>query len=466
VNGRNPSSGRQRFTPALALAGAIVLLAAGILVSAYEERIFRAQQLREVTVQGDILAASVTAALVFGDAKVIQEHVDALKTNPRIEAAGVYDGRGILAASFARKGKEPLPRVASDQNAMPRGTTIVAVPVTQQGTLLGTVYIRAIDEPLDRRLTRHLAVMLLAVMAALLLAFMGTSQRTLREANRQLEARALALAETNQLLHNEMEERSKAEEALRQSQKMEAVGQLSGGIAHDFNNLLTIIQGNLHLLGTMGTGDPSMMEHYVAGANEAADRAGHLVRRLLAFSRRQPLSPQRVDMNQLVTGMKDLILHSVGNRVRIEWELNAEWMTICDVNQMENVILNLAINARDAMPEGGTLTIETNDLTVAEGAWDGGIMTGDYVETRIEDTGTGMTEEVRKRAVDPFFTTKPHGEGTGLGLSMAFAFIRQSNGHLNIETAPGKGTTIVIRLPRHFGAEPSGGRMKRVTVNA
>ena len=447
--------GPRRFTPAYTLTAAIALLAAGIVISAYQDRIFRAQQVREVTVQGEILAASVTAALVFGDAKAVQEHVSALQINPEIEAAGVYDDRGAVVASFVRKDQEPLPHAAPDRDPPVNGRrAMIVLPVAQDSVRLGTVCIRTIDEPLSRRLTRHAAVMLLAVMAAVLMAFMGTSQRTLREANRQLEARALKLAETNELLQNEMEERSKAEDALRQSQKMEAVGQLSGGIAHDFNNLLAIIQGNLHLLKTLGADDPSAIRTYVDGAGEAVDRAGHLVRRLLAFSRRQPLSPRAVNLGELATGMKDLIAQSVGDRVRIEWELNAAWKTLCDVNQMENVILNLAINARDAMPDGGTLTIETKDLSLAEGARGGDLAPGDYVEVRVRDTGTGMTEEVRKRAVDPFFTTKPHGQGTGLGLSMAFGFIRQSDGYLNIETALGQGTTVAILLRRHGAAEP------------
>ncbi|MEA2490374.1 MAG: hypothetical protein QOH21_2166 [Acidobacteriota bacterium] len=446
--------GPRRFKPAYALTAAIALLAAGIAISAYQDRIFRAQQVREVTVQGEILAASVTAALVFGDAKTVQEHVSALQINPEIEAAGVYGDKKAIVASFVRPGQEPLPRTAPDRSIAVRGRrSMILVPVTQDRAPLGTVYIRTIDEPLSRRLTRHAAVMLLAVMAAVLMAFMGTSQRTLREANRQLEARALALAETNSLLQNEMEERSKAEDALRQSQKMEAVGHLSGGIAHDFNNLLAIIQGNLHLLKTLGGDDPSAMRTYVDGAGEAVDRAGHLVRRLLAFSRRQPLSPRSVDLGELATGMKDLIVQSVGGRVRIEWELNATGKTLCDVNQMENVILNLAINARDAMPDGGTLTIETKDCFVPVGDLGGEVTPGEYIGLYVRDTGTGMTDDVRKRAVDPFFTTKPHGQGTGLGLSMAFGFIRQSDGYLNIETTPGKGTTIAILLRRHCAAE-------------
>jgi signal transduction histidine kinase len=440
-----------RLSAASALAGAVVVLAAGILVSAYQDRVFRAQQVREVTAQAEILAASVTAALFFSDANAVQEHVNALQTNPEIEAVGVYDEQ-TLVGSFARDGKEALPRAAPDPSALVRpGRTMVVVPVKQDGTRIGTVYIRSIDEPLDRRLTRHIAIMLLALMAALLVAFMGAAQRTLRRANSELETRALALSETNRLLQIEMEERSKAEDALRQSQKMEAVGQLSGGVAHDFNNLLTIIQGNLHLLRTKGATDPSGIQACVDAAGEAVDRAGHLVRRLLAFSRHQPLSPQVVDLNQLLSGMTDLFQHSVGKTARIEWTLNATWKVLCDFNQMENVILNLAINARDAMPGGGTITLETNDASVTEHL--AGIDRGDYVELRVRDTGTGMTQEVRNRAVDPFYTTKPQGQGTGLGLSMAFAFIRQSNGHMNIETAPGKGTTIIILLPRHAGAE-------------
>jgi signal transduction histidine kinase len=247
-----------------------------------------------------------------------------------------------------------------------------------------------------------------------------------------------------------MDERSKAEDALRQSQKMEAVGRLAGGVAHDFNNLLTIIQGNLHLLRQSDGSDHETVRTHVAAADVAAERAGHLVRRLLAFSRRQPLVPSAVDLNELATGMKDLIVHSAGDRVRVDWDLRATRKTRCDVNQMENVILNLAINARDAMPDGGTLTIATRDCSLHDDANDGLLPPGDFVEFRMSDTGVGMSEDVRKRAVDPFFTTKPLGKGTGLGLSSAFAFVRQSNGHLGIETAPDLGTSIVIMLPRHI----------------
>jgi signal transduction histidine kinase len=433
-----------------ALAGASVLLGAGLLASIYQDRLFHSQRVRELTAQGEILAASVTAAIVFGDVKTVQEHVDALLVNPQIAAAGVYGSAGNLVAGRGR-GAE-LPRSLRGRNSS--GQTDVVVPVTHQNERLGSVYIASVDEPLWPRLSRHLPMMLLAVMAALLVSFMGASQRALSEANRQLASRAEALADANRLLQTEMEERSRAEDALRQSQKMEALGRLAGGVAHDFNNLLTIIQGNLHLMSKTDPADHAAIQAHVAAAKVASDRAGQVIRRLLAFSRRQPLSPRPVDLSELASGMKDLIGHSVGDGVRLQWDLNATWKTMCDVNQMEAVILNLAINARDAMPEGGNLTIRTVDCPL--NGSDGDVPPGDYVELTMRDSGTGMTEEVRNRALDPFFTTKPHGKGTGLGLSMAFAFVRQSNGYLTIETAPGRGTSIVILLPRYDGVEAAG----------
>jgi signal transduction histidine kinase len=424
---------RRGLTAAQAVTAAILLLVAGLLASAYQDRSFRAQRVHELTVQGEVLAASVTAALVFDDAKAVQEHVSALAINPDIAAAAVYRASGRLVASFARNGAELLPAsVATAEHES--GHTLVAVAVIHSRERLGSVVIRARDELLVRRLSRHVPMMLLAIMAALLLVVMGTSQR--------------ALTATNARLETEMEERSKAEDALRQSQKMEAVGRLAGGVAHDFNNLLTIIQGNLHLLRILDAGDRETMQAYIGSADGAADRAANLVRRLLAFSRSQTLAPRPVELNELVTGMKDLIVHSVGDAVGVVWDLKATWSVLCDVNQMESVILNVAINARDAMPEGGTLTLRTLNCPSPGGD----IEPGDYVELRVADTGIGMTDDVRKRAIDPFFTTKPHGRGTGLGLSTAFAFVRQSNGYLKIESMVGKGTSIIILLPRYTGA--------------
>jgi signal transduction histidine kinase len=231
---------------------------------------------------------------------------------------------------------------------------------------------------------------------------------------------------------------------------MEAIGQLSGGIAHDFNNLIMIVKGNLRLLKRKLGADAEHAAAYIASADEALDRAAHLTQRILAFSRRQPLTPQRVNLSTLAQGLSELIRHSVGEKVEITMRLTASWSTLCDINQMENVLLNLAINARDAMPDGGRLVVETRDMTLTQPPPDveGEFVPGEYVALAVIDTGTGMPEEVRRRAVDPFFTTKPQGKGTGLGLSMTFGFVRQSGGYLVIDSAPGRGTAITILMPR------------------
>jgi signal transduction histidine kinase len=304
-------------------------------------------------------------------------------------------------------------------------------------------------DSLQRRLARYGAVMLLAVMAALMLTVLATGQLALAKANRELEQKAGDLANANRKLQSEMEERAKAEDALRQSQKMEAIGQLSGGIAHDFNNLLTIVKGNLQLMQRRIAQGRTDVQRYVDSATEGLNRAANLTQRILAFSRRQPLSPQPVNLSRLIEDMAELLRHSVGHNVVLETRLAADWWTLCDPNQMENVLLNLAINARDAMPEGGKLSIETSNRRVETPRRSfEEVAAGDYVRVTVHDSGTGMTEEVRRKAIDPFFTTKPLGQGTGLGLSMSFGYVRQSNGSFTIDSEPGKGTTITILMPR------------------
>jgi PAS domain S-box-containing protein len=278
-----------------------------------------------------------------------------------------------------------------------------------------------------------------------------------------------ALAELNATLENQVLERTAdlmaAEATLRQSQKMEAVGQLTGGLAHDFNNLLTAISGSLELLETrLAQGRVTELDRYLHVAQGAAKRAAALTHRLLAFSRRQTLDPKPTDINRLIFDMDDLIRRTVSPAVTVTVAgATALWAVLVDPNQLENALLNLCINARDAMPDGGSLIIETAncplDDTQAKALE---LQPGAYVSLSVADTGSGMTEDVIACAFDPFFTTKPIGEGTGLGLSMVYGFVRQSGGQARISSEPGKGTQVSLYLPRYAGengvAEPHDGR--------
>ncbi|RJF76093.1 PAS domain-containing hybrid sensor histidine kinase/response regulator [Rhodopseudomonas palustris] len=240
-----------------------------------------------------------------------------------------------------------------------------------------------------------------------------------------------------------------AEEALRQSQKMEAVGQLTGGIAHDFNNLLTGIVGSLDLMQTrLGQGRLDNIGRYIGAAMTSANRAAALTHRLLAFARRQPLVPKPVEVNQLVVSLEDLLRRTIGEAIDLSiMAAPGVWLTLCDPNQLESALLNLAINARDAMPNGGRLTISTRNCSF-DAAEMPALEPGDYVCLTVADSGTGMSEEVAARAFDPFFTTKPLGQGTGLGLSMIYGFAQQSHGHASITSKLGEGTAVTLYLPR------------------
>ena len=270
---------------------------------------------------------------------------------------------------------------------------------------------------------------------------------------------AEALSDLNANLERRVEERTsqlvQAEEALRQAQKMEAVGQLTGGIAHDFNNLLAGISGSLEILERrMAEGRLAGVERYIDAAQGAARRAAALTQRLLAFSRRQTLDPKPTDVNRLILGMEDLIRRSVGPAVEVAVQAAPDlWTTRVDPSQLENALLNLCINARDAMaPAGGRLTIQTSNHAVqAADAGDAELPPGDYVSLCVSDTGAGMSPEVIARAFDPFFTTKPLGHGTGLGLSMIYGFVRQSGGQVRIRSEVGQGATLCLYLPRHDG---------------
>jgi signal transduction histidine kinase/ActR/RegA family two-component response regulator len=276
----------------------------------------------------------------------------------------------------------------------------------------------------------------------------------------RVSERTRELTEANAKLQAEAAERGRVEETLRQSLKMEAVGQLTGGLAHDFNNLLAAISGSLGLM-RMRTAQRRTAEigRYIEIAMTSVNRAAALTHRLLAFSRRQTLDPKPTNVNRLVGGMGELFIRTVGPGIQVETKLATDlWTALCDPNQLENAMLNLVLNARDAMPEGGHLLIETSNSIFPDsrGASKdmplGKVPTGEYMGLFVTDTGAGMPPDVIARAFDPFFTTKPPGEGTGLGLSMIYGFVRQSGGHVLLSSEEGQGTMVSIYLPRHLGA--------------
>ena len=283
------------------------------------------------------------------------------------------------------------------------------------------------------------------------------AEHALREARRQLalkvEQGTRELTEVNRALRDEVAGRTRAEEALLQAQKLEAVGQLTGGVAHDFNNLLTVISGNLQMLRERVAHAPVLNELAEAAAN-AATRGAELTRKLLAFSRRQPLQPQEVDVGDLVQNMTEMLRRTLGESIRIETAVRPGFAkAVADPGGLENALLNLALNARDAMPQGGRLTIETATVApdVESVIRESDMAPGEYVMLTVTDTGSGMPPEVMKRAFEPFFTTKGAGKGSGLGLASVYGFVKQSGGHVKIYSELSRGTTVQLYLPQARG---------------
>jgi two-component system NtrC family sensor kinase len=380
------------------------------------------------------LTQPIVAALVRGDGSVLARYPDLPQSPTHLTqgndlAVQIEQRRdaGTLTSRSAIDGKErvfafrKLPRV--DLYV----TTGVDTADLTEAWMLG--------------MSRHLIFGLPATAALVGLVLMALV-RTRRE------------AAASEMLRAEIVRREQTEEALRQAQKMEAVGRLTGGIAHDFNNLLTAIIGNLDLALRRLDG-PDRVRGWLANSRQAGERAATLVQRLLAFSRQHPLEMKSVDVNRLVQGMSELLGHSIGETVTIETVLaGGLWNTAIDPNQLENAIVNLVVNARDAMPDGGRLTIETAnchlDETYVESAGEE-VAPGQYVMVAVSDTGSGMPPDVISRAFEPFFTTKPTGVGTGLGLSQVYGFVKQSGGHIRIYSEPAVGTTIKMYFPRLTG---------------
>jgi signal transduction histidine kinase len=267
----------------------------------------------------------------------------------------------------------------------------------------------------------------------------------------QVLERTKQLEQANEELRQQIVERRQVEAALQQAQKMEVIGQMTGGVAHDFNNLLTAVLGNLELATRRGKDEN--IRRYLEGATQAAQRGAKITSQLLAFSRTQRLQTEPTDLNAIVTAMGNLLFRTIGATVRIETILEEGlWPATADPSQIESVILNLAVNARDAMPDGGRLTIATANVPQGDRSKPAELPLGDYVSVCVKDTGTGMTVEVLGKAFEPFFTTKPVGSGTGLGLSQVYGIAKQTGGTVAIDTQVGKGTTVRVYLPRAIAA--------------
>ena len=380
-----------------------------------------------------------------------------------------FTGAGVVRSDDIRK--DPRYGRNEPHHGMPMGhlpvRSYLAVPVvSRSGGVIGGLFF---GHGQTGRFTEEHEELLIGIAGQAATAI--DNGRLYQAAERELAERRRA-EEALQALNNTLEQRvldevyarSKVEEQLRQVQKMEAVGQLTGGIAHDFNNMLAVIMGGLSLLKRKLARGESDVERFVDAALDSAQRAAALTQRLLAFSRQQPLSPEPLTVNKLVAGMSELIGRTLGEHVKVETVLAAGlWQVKADPAQLENAILNLAVNARDAMPGGGRLTIETLNAFVDDRyAREYAIEGGQYVLIAVADTGAGMTPEVIAKAFDPFFTTKGAGKGTGLGLSQVYGFVRQSGGHIKIYSEIGVGTSVKIYLPRHHGEAQPAEEVRRV----
>ena len=442
---------RANLMLAAAAVGILLLVFAGMGTVMYNEQAYREAKTQQVEAQSRILASTVSAALAFDDRQAAGEYVKALAVDPQVQVAAVYDARGALFAAYSRGPNAVVPQTFHIAAPHTAGDALfVSVQVLQGSTPLGTVYMETAIDPISRRFERYAVLALLVTMAALIFVVLGFVQRRLAVANERLQRQGQDLAVANENLRAQIVQRENAESALRQVQKMEAMGQLTGGIAHDFNNLLQVIIGNLEVMQRRNLVGGDDAKRMVASALRGAQRAATLTQRLLAFARRQPLDPRSVDVNRLVTGMSELLHRTLGESITIETVLaSGIWRVAADANQLENALLNLAVNARDAMPSGGRLTIETANTFLDEAyAQANEVKPGQYVLVAVSDTGTGMSSDVIAKAFEPFFTTKDVGKGSGLGLSQVYGFIRQSDGHAKIYSEPGEGTTIKLYLPR------------------
>ncbi len=428
--------------PLLALGSLVLLLIAALGIAVLGERALKDEMAREAGAQADLLASAVSGALAFDDRAAAQDYVDAVQVNPNVLTAAVYDENNRLVASFARPGEtiRPIATPRDRTTLFQDGRLYVVRPVEEAGQRLGTARLRLLDTPASTRFSRYAGLMLVLGLTGLVVIVLAVAQGALRRANRELADRAEVLAETNDLLHQQMTERENAEQALRQSQKMEAIGRLTGGIAHDFNNLLMVASSGVELLDR--TEDPKRRKALTDGVRQAVERGAALTRQMLAFSRRAPLKTEVLHLPARIEGLRFLLDRALREDIEVVLDLPDDlWRIEADPGELELALLNLAVNARDAMPNGGCITLAAHNAPGDKGGTD-------MVCLTVADTGTGMSEAVALRVFEPFFTTKEVGRGTGLGLSQVYGFVRSSGGQIGVESAEGAGTTFTLCLPR------------------
>ena len=419
--------------PALASLTVLLLLAAGLSIIFQGERDYHERRENAARSHAEILAASVTAALDFGDVATAQEYVNALKVSRQILAARVYDARGRLFAGFVRTGTPSGPVRTTD--AFGASVAQVNVPVIRSGTKIGTVNITTAIEPLSRRVSRYAMIALLVGMTSLVLAVMSYAQTALRRVNR-------TLAKANADLQFQMEERARTEEQLREAQKMQSLGKITGGVAHDFNNLLAVIQGSAELLQRPTLSEERRMR-YTQAIIDASAQGASLTAQMLAFARRQPLKPEVLDLNKAIGKMLVMLQPLLGANISLTTDIEPRLDPVeVDPGQFETALLNIIVNARDAMPDGGEVIIRSRNASFEDGTFDGGA-----VVISVEDSGTGIPPDQLDLVFEPFFTTKTVGKGTGLGLSQVYGFTAQSGGKVRIESELGKGTVLTMLLP-------------------
>jgi signal transduction histidine kinase/ActR/RegA family two-component response regulator len=429
---------RLAATPITGALLGLLLLAAALIFLIQNDRIANEEKLQQIGVQARVMAKAIAAPLAFDDNAALQEYINALRADPQVMAVGAYDENGRLVAGYSLPPAMLPGRADPSPPRFSGRDLIVTAQVAEGSTKLGSVYLRTALDSWQRRAARYLGIAVILLTAALLITLLGASYARLREAHNRLQ--------------EETANREKAEEALRQSQKMEALGQLTGGVAHDFNNLLMVASGGLDLMER--TTDPVRIERLKNGIRQAVDRGTKLTHQLLAFARRSPLRSEVIDLGERIRGMDTLLDRSLGEGTTVHMDLPAHlWPVEVDPSQLEVAVLNIVINARDAMAKGGPIAITAHNLPAGPGGQD-------QVRLAIADRGAGIPAEQLSRIFEPFFTTKGVGKGTGLGLSQVYGFMRASGGEVVVDSVVGEGTTIALLLPRSQKpvprAEPAG----------